>query len=148
MDVLPYDLAAAVRPGDDAGPLGNITVDESATISFALDRLAEAGLIRLRARQSWWAATVIDVDYADAHPEGVTNIFVQWKGTDVCFDFWCECGAQGHFDGYFAYQVRCPKCEAVFAMPSTVYPLKLAAASTKVAGPIDVELDTEDDADA
>jgi hypothetical protein len=26
-----------------------------------------------------------------------TNAFLQWKNTDACFDFRCECGAKGHF---------------------------------------------------
>jgi hypothetical protein len=48
--------------------------------------------------------------------------FIQWKGTDVCMDFHCECGAHCHFDGYFAYTVRCPHCAAVWEMPHTVFP--------------------------
>lgn len=40
--------------------------------------------------------------------------FIQWKNTDVCFDFRCDCGAEGHFDGYFAYQ-----------MPAHVYPRRI-----------------------
>lgn len=42
---------------------------------------------------------------------------VQWKGTDVCFDFDCECGAFGHFDGYNAYFVKCGTCDKVYEMP-------------------------------
>jgi len=46
-----------------------------------------------------------------------TSVFVQWKGTDVCLDFTCECGAGGHFDGEFAYQLRCSACSRVWDMP-------------------------------
>lgn len=55
---------------------------------------------------------------ADAN-EG-PNAFIQWKGTDVCLDFYCPCGYQSHYDGYFAYVIECPKCEREFAMPHTV----------------------------
>ena len=51
--------------------------------------------------------------------------FIQWKGTDVCFDFWCPCGGGGHFDGYFAYTVKCSDCGAVYEMPSHVYPRRI-----------------------
>ena len=46
--------------------------------------------------------------------------FIQWKGTDVCMDFVCECGEQYHFDGLFAYALHCPKCNAIFEMPSLI----------------------------
>lgn len=48
-----------------------------------------------------------------------TTVFVQWKGTDVCLDFTCTCGFDGHFDGDFAYHLRCPQCEQVWEMPHT-----------------------------
>jgi hypothetical protein len=47
----------------------------------------------------------------------VASVGVQWKGTDVCLDFVCSCGQEGHFDGYGAYALKCPKCESVFEMP-------------------------------
>jgi uncharacterized protein (DUF983 family) len=50
-------------------------------------------------------------------PEWTT--FIQWKGTDLCMDFWCpECGHHTHFDGFFAYHVQCSNCEARFEMPT------------------------------
>ncbi len=52
------------------------------------------------------------------------HVFIQWKGTDVCMDFRCECGANCHFDGYFAYCVKCPHCETVWEMPQVLYPRK------------------------
>lgn len=38
--------------------------------------------------------------------------FIQWKGTDVCMDFHCECGAHCHFDGSYVLDDRRPikKC--------------------------------------
>jgi hypothetical protein len=48
-----------------------------------------------------------------------TNI--QWKGTDLCMDFICPaCGEQSHFDGFFAYAIRCPVCQVKWKMPTDV----------------------------
>lgn len=46
--------------------------------------------------------------------------YIQWKGTDVCMDVFCPCGAEAHFHGYFAYAVRCCSCNAVWALPNTL----------------------------
>ena len=35
-------------------------------------------------------------------------------------DVWCSCGAALHFDGDFAYAVRCPHCLETWQMPSYV----------------------------
>lgn len=43
--------------------------------------------------------------------------FIQWKGTDVCLDIYCDCGAQGHVDGYGAYAVKCRSCGAIYELP-------------------------------
>lgn len=48
------------------------------------------------------------------------NAYIQWKGTDVCLDFECECGWSGHFDGEFAYVLVCGGCEREWEMPATV----------------------------
>lgn len=53
------------------------------------------------------------------------HAFIQWKGTDVCMDFYCDCGAHCHFDGYFAYAVKCPHCKSVWEMPCFLKPRKL-----------------------
>jgi hypothetical protein len=45
------------------------------------------------------------------------HVFIQWKGTDACLDFQCECGAGGHFDGDFAYTLKCGECGQVWEMP-------------------------------
>lgn len=52
------------------------------------------------------------------------NAFIQWKGTDVCMDFHCECGTNCHFDGFFAYAVKCQHCETIWEMPFNVFPRK------------------------
>lgn len=36
--------------------------------------------------------------------------FIQWKGTDVCADYYCVCGEQFHLDVDFAYAVQCHHC--------------------------------------
>jgi hypothetical protein len=80
----------------------------------------------------WWTtAQVVAVKDSErgGAPAGSADIFVQWKGTDVCFDFTCgECGGEGHFDGFFAYAVRCPHCGALYVMPATVYALHVRTA--------------------
>lgn len=53
------------------------------------------------------------------------HTFIQWKGTDVCMDFHCECGAHCHFDGDFAYVVKCPHCGTAWEMPCHVFPRKV-----------------------
>lgn len=51
-----------------------------------------------------------------------SSVFIQYKNTDICMDFYCECGAHGHFDGYFAYTVKCAHCGTVWEMPSMLEP--------------------------
>ncbi len=59
-------------------------------------------------------------------PENEANrVFIQWKGTDACFDFHCDCGEHCHFDGYFAYVVKCPACGQEWEMPSLLAPRKV-----------------------
>lgn len=59
-----------------------------------------------------------------------THVFIQWKGTDACFDFHCDCGAHMHIDAEFAYAVKCSACERVWQMPSILFP-RLLPAGTK-----------------
>jgi hypothetical protein len=49
----------------------------------------------------------------------MSSVFVQWKGTDVCLDLNCLCGYHGHFDGDFAYFLRCGSCGRTYEMPHT-----------------------------
>lgn len=70
----------------------------------------------------WPTAQVEWTVYDDAHPDNVCNVFIQWKGTDACIDFTCECGEGGHYDGYFCYRVKCGACGREWVFPSTIYP--------------------------
>ena len=53
-----------------------------------------------------------------------THAFIQWKGTDVCMDFYCECGERCHVDDFFAYTVECPECKVIWEMPIYLFPRK------------------------
>lgn len=55
-------------------------------------------------------------------PEGQTMVFLQWKGTNACLDFNCECGAHVHVDDDFVYAIRCPECAAIWEMPAYLFP--------------------------
>lgn len=48
-------------------------------------------------------------------------VFVQWKGTEVCLDFHCACGYDGHLDAAFAYGLECNACGRVYEMPHTFF---------------------------
>lgn len=72
------------------------------------------------------------------------SMFIQWKGTDVCVDFICACGTQGHFDGYFAHYLRCPTCGAVYQMGTQVIVRRISDEEAAVAGSIQT-LDIDDD---
>ena len=50
------------------------------------------------------------------------HTFIQWKGTDACLDFRCECGWYGHWDGFFAYAIECGGCGKTWEMPSILIP--------------------------
>lgn len=60
----------------------------------------------------------------------MATTFIQWKGTNLCMDFYCpECGEHSHFDGYFAYAIECPYCETQFKMPQDVPVTKIEKGS-------------------
>lgn len=46
--------------------------------------------------------------------------FIQWKGTDVCIDLMCKCGASFHYDGYFLYHWECQDCGTIYKMADTI----------------------------
>jgi hypothetical protein len=52
------------------------------------------------------------------------EVFLQFKGTDICFDFYCDCGASCHFDGYFGSNVICPHCDQHWVLPHMLTPHK------------------------
>lgn len=45
---------------------------------------------------------------------GKPHGWVQWKGTDVCMDVHCKCGALTHVDADFTYYVKCSACGTVY----------------------------------
>ena len=49
-----------------------------------------------------------------------SSTHIQWKGTSVCMDFRCDCGACSHFDAEFLYFIKCPNCERTFCVGSRV----------------------------
>lgn len=66
------------------------------------------------------------------------NVFIQYKGTDLCADIWCECGVHLHVDDYFAYAVRCWSCKSIWELPQLVTAVKVEKSEFTV-------LDTEED---
>jgi hypothetical protein len=76
-----------------------------------------------------------------SEPAGA-NAFIQWKGTDVCMDFTCECGAEGHIDGYFAHVVECPSCKELWEMPMMLFP-RLSQRDPSHGGVVTFEPDDE-----
>lgn len=46
--------------------------------------------------------------------------FIQWKGTDLCADFYCVCGDQFHLDSDFAYCVQCPACNRRYELSTRI----------------------------
>ena len=54
------------------------------------------------------------------------HAWIQWKGTNVCADIHCECGAMTHLDDEFAYSVRCVVCNRLYGMDPhvTLVPLE------------------------
>lgn len=60
--------------------------------------------------------------YADERtPEPAeATVWVQYKGTNLCADFTCSCGATGHLDADFTYSVACGVCRQVWVLPQTL----------------------------
>lgn len=48
------------------------------------------------------------------------SAFIQWKGTDVCADYYCVCGESFHLDSDFAYAVQCPYCQRRYEVSSVI----------------------------
>ena len=53
--------------------------------------------------------------------------WIQWKGTDVCIDLYCACGAHLHFDGTFLYHWICPHCQRHYESGSHVRMYEMTA---------------------
>lgn len=57
--------------------------------------------------------------------ENQPHCWIQWKGTDVCMDFHCECGEHSHIDADFTYAIKCPSCGASYACNGHIELIKL-----------------------
>ncbi len=51
--------------------------------------------------------------------------FIQWKGTDICMDFHCECGHHNHYDGHYAHVIKCSKCGNMYAPSCNIEMIKI-----------------------
>ena len=62
--------------------------------------------------------------------EGKPHLWIQWKGTDVCCDIHCSCGAHLHFDGDFLYAFVCGECGQLYETGSyiEIYPVSKTTA--------------------
>lgn len=45
---------------------------------------------------------------------------IQWKGTNVCMDVYCECGKHTHVDAEFCYRIRCGECGKLYDVAAYV----------------------------
>jgi hypothetical protein len=59
--------------------------------------------------------SVYDVVDDAARIEGPHG-WIQWKGTAVCIDVHCACGAHLHFDAEFLYNVGCDECGRTYGV--------------------------------
>jgi hypothetical protein len=57
---------------------------------------------------------------ANQQYRGLPHGWIQWKGTNVCMDVHCRCGAHMHIDDDFVYFIECPHCGAVYAVGNHV----------------------------
>lgn len=53
--------------------------------------------------------------YSQDNPPGEAHGWIQWKGTNVCMDVHCSCGALTHIDADFAYYIQCGACGKQYA---------------------------------
>lgn len=66
--------------------------------------------------------------------DGQPGTFIQWKGTSVCMDIHCTCGAHSHLDEEFAYYFRCSNCGVVYALGQRVRMIRLTDAQVEAVG--------------
>jgi hypothetical protein len=66
-----------------------------------------------------------DFPSLDEWPDNPPFGWVQWKGTKVCVDLHCRCGALCHADEDFLYHVKCVHCGQVYECGGIIklYPL-------------------------
>jgi hypothetical protein len=61
----------------------------------------------------------------DTNVTGKPFGWIQWKGTNVCMDVHCSCGALTHVDAEFFYRFQCPECGSKFAVGQNVLMIPL-----------------------
>lgn len=66
----------------------------------------------------------------DAAVKGKPHGWIQWKGTNVCIDLHCPCGAHAHFDGEFFYAYECV-CGKKYAVGQVVNLIELTPEQQK-----------------
>jgi len=73
--------------------------------------------------------------------------WIQWKGTDVCADIHCACGALMHIDADFLYHIQCPYCQQVYECSGFIdlHPLTFTPDNVQVLPKNDHDLDFVDD---
>lgn len=57
--------------------------------------------------------------------------WIQWKGTEVCIDVHCACGAHGHIDAAFFYHYKCAACGKKYAVGANVALIELTPAQAQ-----------------
>ena len=61
----------------------------------------------------------------DFNVNNIPHGWIQWKGTDVCIDLYCECGCHSHIDGDFFYYFQCPECKQIYAVGQNIKLIKM-----------------------
>jgi hypothetical protein len=96
--------------------------------------------------EQYWA----EVHEADgARWEGSPHGWIQWKGTNVCIDLHCCCGAHGHIDAEFFYNYVCLACGRKYSMSAYVRMIELTPEQAELVenkhGGFSCDPDTRDD---
>ena len=68
------------------------------------------------------------------------HTFIQWKGTDVCMDFTCVCGACSHFDEEFLYFVKCVACDRIFVIGTRVVAVQVTPEHVHLMADVDASV--------
>lgn len=55
-------------------------------------------------------------DWQKVNDPGGPQCGIQWKGTDVCIDLYCDCGQHHHYDGCFLNAWKCGACGQIWEM--------------------------------
>lgn len=90
----------------------------------------EVGVVTMRDRH--WDDTWEKVHSQDRDDDGTPGGRIQWKGTHVCIDVWCECGHSEHYDGMFFYRWRCPECGQRYVVGERIRLLPISAEEERV----------------